>query len=162
MRTSVGVAPLYGTKKSAVTMPNWPNELLMAKAPRLDPAIIDAAPIDPDPQDFNEIESDFYMRYASELAAENDALQAELQQLKAKKTYDDVRIELMKPYANRVFGFLICYCLFVGVTLMLQGFRIGSFNLSDTVMAVIAGSTAASAIGLVGFVVSGLFKSKSD
>jgi hypothetical protein len=127
-----------------------------------DPSIIKDAPIDPDPQDFDAAESDFYVQLAGQLAAENDSLRAELEQVKAKKTYDDVRADLMEPYANKVFGFLISYCLFVGAILVLQGFRIWGFDLSDTVMAVIAGSTAASAIGLVGFVVSGLFRAKGD
>ena len=132
-------------------MPDWES---------FDASIIDTAPIDPEEFDLDADNSDFFMRYASELAAENDALKAENERLQGKKTYDDVRIELMKPYANRVFGFLVFYCIFVAITLLLQGFRILGFELSDTVMAVIAGSTAASAIGLVGFVVSGLFKAQ--
>jgi hypothetical protein len=134
----------------------------MAPDRPLDPSIIDTAPITPDRQDFSGPESDYFIELVGKLAAENGELRAELARLKAKETYDDVRRDLMKPYATRVFRFLICYCTFVGVTLLLQGFHLWGFNLSDTVMAVISGSTAASAIGLVGFVVNGLFRGKQD
>lgn len=93
----------------------------------------------------------------AELLAQNEALRAENESLKWRKTYDDVRAEMMQPYAGKVFNFLVCYCLFVGAIILLAGFRVGGFAISDTVLGIIAGSTAASAIGLVGFVVSGLF-----
>lgn len=93
----------------------------------------------------------------AELLAQNEALRAENESLKWRKTYDEVRAEMMQPYAGKVFNFLVCYCLFVGAVILLAGFRVGGFAISDTVLGIIAGSTAASAIGLVGFVVSGLF-----
>ncbi|HWT52534.1 MAG TPA: hypothetical protein VN113_10185 [Caulobacter sp.] len=93
----------------------------------------------------------------AELLAQNEALRAENESLKWRKTYDEVRAEMMQPYAGKVFNFLVCYCLFVGAIILLAGFKLGGFVISDTVLGIIAGSTAASAIGLVGFVVSGLF-----
>ncbi len=68
----------------------------------------------------------------------------------------------MKPYADRVYGFLIGYCAIVTLILLAQGFRWWGFSLPESVLAVLAGSTAAAAIGLVGFVVSGLFKHRAD
>ena len=127
-----------------------------------DPSIIDRAPIEPDPQDFDPDESDFYVELAGQLASENEALRAELDALKGKKTYDDVRADLMEPYAKRVYRFLIGYCVVVTLILLAQGFKWWNFNLPESVLAVLAGSTAAAAIGLVGFVVSGLFKAKGD
>lgn len=127
-----------------------------------DPAIIGQAPIEPDPQDFTSEESDYYLQMAGELAAENEALKAEVAALKGKVTYDDVRTRLMEPYAGKVFRFLIGYCVVVTAFLVAQGFSIWGFSLPESVLAVLAGSTAAAAIGLVGFVVSGLFKAKSD
>lgn len=134
----------------------------MPPNPPFDPEIIGLAPIEPDPQDFTGEESDYYLRMAGELAAENEALKAENAALKAKRTYDDVRISLMEPYASKVFAFLIGYCSVVTLFLVAQGFRICDFSLPESVLAVLAGSTAAAAIGLVGFVVSGLFKAKAD
>jgi hypothetical protein len=92
-----------------------------------------------------------------ELSAENERLRADVENLKGQQTYDDVRTRMMEPYAGKVFNFLVGYCGFVGVIILLSGFKIGGFEISDTVLSIIAGSTAASAIGLVGFVVSGLF-----
>ncbi|KRA64459.1 hypothetical protein ASD89_20360 [Caulobacter sp. Root656] len=92
-----------------------------------------------------------------ELSAENERLRADIENLRGQQTYDDVRTRMMEPYAGKVFRFLIGYCAFVGAIILLSGFKIGGFAISDTVLGIIAGSTAASAIGLVGFVVSGLF-----
>lgn len=92
-----------------------------------------------------------------ELSAENERLRANVERLEGQETYDDVRKRMMEPYAGKVFNFLIGYCAFVGMIILLSGFKIGGFKISDTVLGIIAGSTAASAIGLVGFVVSGLF-----
>lgn len=139
----------------------WDEEPLVPFNPPLDPSVIGEAPITPDPQDFDQEESEFYIGLVGQLAAENDALRAENERLKAKRSYEEVQTSLMEPYANKVYLFLVSYCCFVGACLLLQGFSLGGFRLSDTVMAVIAGSTAVSAIGLVGFVVSGLFKANS-
>lgn len=97
------------------------------------------------------------MEMVGELSAENERLRADIENLKGQQTYDDVRTRMMEPYAGKVFRFLIGYCAFVGGIILLSGFKIGGFDISDTVLGIIAGSTAVSAIGLVGFVVSGLF-----
>lgn len=135
---------------------------LQAVPKQLDPSIINQAPTEPDPQDFDADQSSFYLEYASQLSEENASLQAELDKIRGRKTYDDVRADLMEPYANKVFWFLVCYCLFVGGLIVMKGFKSGGFDLSDTVTGIIAGSTAVSAIGLVGFVVSGLFGAKRE
>lgn len=108
--------------------------------------------------DFSAEQSRFYSRIVAELQVEVEGLKAENARLKAKSQTDGVRAGLMEPYANKVFKFLVGYCGFVGAILLLKGFSIGGFDLADYVIGIIAGSTAASAIGLVGFVVSGLFK----
>ena len=124
-----------------------------------DPSIIGGAPTEPDRQDFNAAESQQYLEIVAQLSAENEQLRADNERLKGQQTYDDVRARMMEPYASKVFRFLIGYCVFVGLIILLAGFRIAGFAISDTVLGIIAGSTAASAIGLVGFVVSGLFGS---
>lgn len=129
---------------------------------QLDPSIIDFAPTEPDRQDFDADQSAYYVFLTGELAAENASLQAELDKLRGKKTYDDVRASMMQPYADKVFWFLVWYCLFVAALILMKGFKLFGFDISDTVTGIIAGSTAVSAIGLVGFVVSGLFGAKKD
>lgn len=128
-----------------------------AKPPRRDPSIIRNAPTEPDPVDLSADQVQRYVEMVGELSAENERLRADIENLKGQQTYDDVRTRMMEPYAGKVFRFLIAYCAFVGAIILLSGFKIGGFAISDTVLGIIAGSTAASAIGLVGFVVSGLF-----
>ena len=61
-------------------------------------------------------------------------------------------------YAKLVYCYMVCYSLFCAGLVILAGFKIGGFILPESVFALIVGSTAASAIGLVGFVINGLFK----
>lgn len=66
--------------------------------------------------------------------------------------------DLREKYANKLFWYLIAYSLLAYVLLLLHGFRVWGFALEPTVMAIVVGSTAASAITLVGVVAKGLFK----
>jgi hypothetical protein len=124
------------------------------KPPARDPAFIETATR---LETFGSDAAAELLAQSEALLAQNEALRAENESLKWRKTYDEVRAEMMQPYAGKVFNFLVCYCLFVGAVILLAGFKVGGFVISDTVLGIIAGSTAASAIGLVGFVVSGLF-----
>lgn len=64
-------------------------------------------------------------------------------------------------YAKAVYQYLCFYSGGAAAITIAAGFKWFGFTLPDTVLTTIVGSTAAAAIGLVGFVVSGLFK-KSD
>lgn len=66
--------------------------------------------------------------------------------------------KLRTTYADRVFCYLTAYSVFVAAILIASGWRLGGFSLPNEVLSFLVGSTAAAAIGLVGFVVSGLFK----
>lgn len=66
--------------------------------------------------------------------------------------------KLRSAYAKKVYWYLISYSGFCAGLLLLIGFKVHDFSLPETVLTVIVGSTAVSAIGLVGFVVNGLFK----
>jgi hypothetical protein len=129
--------------------------------PLRDPAIIDLAPVEPDPQDFNADQSAIFLKLVGQLSSEVEDLTAENARLTGQKTFDNVRAAMAEPYANKVFWFLVWYCVFVGIIILMNGFQTGGFHISDVVLGVIAGSTAVAAIGLVGFVVSGLFGAKS-
>jgi hypothetical protein len=65
---------------------------------------------------------------------------------------------LRERYAKRVFVYLVCYSISAVAILGLQGWHVAGFQLHDGVVGVIVGSTAVSAIGLVGIVVRGLFR----
>jgi hypothetical protein len=91
----------------------------------------------------------------------SDALsdaEAELERLKGQKAVEQVRAGLLAPYSSKVYWFVVGYCLSVGAILLLSGWgKSNGFALSDTVLSIIAGSTAVSVIGLIGMVISGLF-----
>lgn len=125
----------------------------------LDPSIIGNAPPPAEnivflPVQVQELEQHFFNL---QTALEN--AQAELAQAKGKNTVDDVRADLMVPYANKVFYFVAGYCVVVGAMIIASGAqRVTGFQLSDTVLGIIAGSTAVSVIGLIGIVLGGLFR----
>lgn len=134
---------------------------IVQKPTQRDPHLIDEAPLTL-PVERDSGDEDFYYELASSLAAELESARAELVALQAKKTVDDVRAAMLEGYSNRVFWFVAMYCLVVGVFLMLAGWAsVTRFHLSDTILAIIAGSTAVSVIGLIGMVISGLFGSSA-
>jgi hypothetical protein len=64
--------------------------------------------------------------------------------------------ELRAAYANRVYCYLCAYSATCAALVL--GCGLGLLTISDVVLTTLVGSTAVAAIGLVGFVVSGLFK----
>jgi hypothetical protein len=126
--------------------------------PRLDPSIIDQAPLvdnatlPQDPDYIDQLETLLFT-----LQAELDESQAEVERLSASKTVTQVRASMMEPFANKVFWFLCAYCAVAAVILILSGIAHNGFLLSDTILAILIGSTLVSAIGLVRVVVNGLF-----
>jgi hypothetical protein len=64
---------------------------------------------------------------------------------------------LRERYAKLSYRYLIAYSIACYALLIMSGFGLWSFKLDATVLAVVAGSSAASAIGLVHQVVKGLF-----
>jgi hypothetical protein len=78
------------------------------------------------------------------------------QENKDKETNRDLR----KEYANKVYFYLCGYSGVCAVVLLLSGWKIFGFELPATVLSLLVGSTAVAAIGLVGFVVNGLFKTQ--
>jgi hypothetical protein len=72
---------------------------------------------------------------------------------------ESVKARMLEPYVNEVFTFVAFYCGFVGIVLFRVGMKI-EFDLPETILAIIAGSTAVSVIGLIGLVITGLFGGK--
>lgn len=88
----------------------------------------------------------------------NQALQAA--EIETQRQFNEDRKEnraLRKGYATKVYRYLVGYSVFVGALLLLSGFKICGFELGDSVLNFLVGSTAASAIGLVFSVTNGLF-----
>lgn len=67
--------------------------------------------------------------------------------------------ELRNTYAFRVFIFMCCWSSAVFLILMLKGFFPHCFLISDMVMTTLVGGTTISVVGLVGFMMQGLFHS---
>ena len=127
------------------------------------PDAIGAAPIEPPrAPDYDEAASAFYSRLVADLQVENAELRTQLDQTSGKLDVADVKARMMEPWADKVFNFVCVYCVALGALVVMSGFKVCGFSLSDTVLAVLAGSTAASVIGLIGIVVSGLFGAKTE
>jgi hypothetical protein len=101
---------------------------------------------------------DEFQEKFSEVANENFDLKADNKalrdQLDSKKAIED----LLGPTARRAFIFLCCYGFGALLLLLLNGFHVGGFTLSDTILGLIVGSTAVSAIGVFAAVIRGLFQ----
>jgi hypothetical protein len=85
----------------------------------------------------------------------------EIAEIDALEQRNSDRIALRKlrfDYAKLVFYYLCAYTLGSAGFLFSCGLKLGGFSLPDVVLTTVVGSTAAAAIGLVGFVVSGLFR----
>lgn len=84
---------------------------------------------------------------------DNDLKQAEINNINSDR-------ELRETYAKRILSFLIWYSISVAILLVAAGLDLPwlPFELPDQVLIMLVGSTAAAAIGLVGFIARGLFK----
>jgi hypothetical protein len=67
---------------------------------------------------------------------------------------------LREGYANRIYWYLTFYSAGAFILILLHGFKVLGFSLDTSVLNLVVGSTAVSAIGLVGIVARSLFKSK--
>ena len=91
--------------------------------------------------------------------AELHALQLDNELRRAKIEDVESDRKLRESYASRILGFLYCYSVVVGILVVASGLQVPwlPFELPGEVLALLVGSTAASAIGLVGFIARGLF-----
>ena len=128
---------------------------------RLDPPIIAKAPDEvASGLGVTATDKDFDDELIGRLMFELEAAKAQIDELSGQSTVEQVRAELMGPYASKVFNFVVAYCGVVALFLILSAFKYHTgFILSGTILAIIAGSTAVAVIGLIGMVVSGLFGS---
>ena len=68
--------------------------------------------------------------------------------------------KLREQYSSRVIWYLWFYSGFVAIVIVVNGFCDSCWSVDFRVLMVLAGSTSVAAIGLVGFVIQGLFNSK--
>lgn len=67
-----------------------------------------------------------------------------------------------KKYASRVFWLVVIWLAAIGMILMLQGFGIGKFDLSDSVLLMLIGTTTGSVVGIFLIVANYLFPRRSS
>ena len=85
---------------------------------------------------------------------------AECDSALARNDAEAVKARMMRPFADKTFAFVCWYCVITAGLIILDGWVTNEIDIPDSVLTIIAGSTAVSALGLVSIVVSGLFRSK--
>ena len=65
--------------------------------------------------------------------------------------------DMIKPYASKIYNFMVCYCLVVAYILIENAAGRFPKTIDSTVMSFLVGSTATTVLGLVGMVVTGIF-----
>lgn len=122
-------------------------------------SIIEKAPDETEEatKELNKDEEESIWKLLARLQNEYGSLLSENEQLKAKVDLGTEKAKLLKPYANKVYLYLCIYSTCVFLLLISSGFKLMGFWLETTVLSVLVGSTAISAIGLVHTVVKGLF-----
>ncbi|WP_217350999.1 MULTISPECIES: hypothetical protein [unclassified Ruegeria] len=93
----------------------------------------------------------------SRVTEENAALKEENNRLKKKVRTTEILDDLMKPYAGKAYIFMCSYSAFVGIFLLLDAFGCFHKPVETSVLEFLVGSTAATVIGLVGMVLTGIF-----
>ena len=81
---------------------------------------------------------------------ENEKLRVEIDSL------DQDRIE-RKTYAGRVFWLVVAWLSSIGIILLLQGFGFKQFQLSDSVLLMLIGTTTGSVVGIFLIIANYLF-----
>lgn len=92
-----------------------------------------------------------------ELGEENGRLRIEIESLKKKINTTIILDKLIEPYASRTYWFMVAYCAFAGLVLVLTAIEDVAFKLQEDVLKLLVGSTAVTVIGLVGMVLTGIF-----
>lgn len=104
-----------------------------------------------------DVTEDDYRRALARMGAEKDELQAELEKTQKRVRTIQILDDLIEPMANKAFVFMCAYAGIVALLLTLHGFTEVAFELPDTVLEFLVGSTAVTVIGLVGMVLTGIF-----
>jgi hypothetical protein len=96
-----------------------------------------------------------------DLLEEHRIEEARLRNELARSHIDNINAdrEMRKNYASRILRYLEWYSGVVGIMIVGSGFSWTTFSLPNEIAATLVGSTAVAAIGLVGFIAQGLFKS---
>lgn len=93
----------------------------------------------------------------SEVTAEKDRLQQDFDDLRRRATTIAELDKLIGPSAKNAFRYMSCYSAGSFTLLCLDGSNWRGFNLDESVLDLLVGSTAVTVLGLVGMVLTGIF-----
>ncbi len=93
----------------------------------------------------------------NEVVADNERLQQDFDALKRNKSTIAELDKLIGPSAKNAFRYMSAYSLGSFALLLLDGSRYGGFDLDESVLDLLVGSTAVTVLGLVGMVLTGIF-----
>lgn len=123
-----------------------------------DPKLIDTAPLSI--EENGAADSSALQQQYNKLIVVKANLEDEIARKDAEMSVQTQKAKLLIPYSNKVFWFVVWYCLVSGWIVMLHGDQRSDFTLPESVLGLIAGSTMASVIGLLASVVTGILRSE--
>lgn len=92
-----------------------------------------------------------------EVVAEKDRLQQENDELKRGASTIVELDKLIAPSAKNAFRYMSCYSAAAFLLLLLDRGKLWGFDLDESVLDLLVGSTAVTVLGLVGMVLTGIF-----
>jgi len=104
----------------------------------------------------NEVVPEIY-KTVFNLSEEKYKLQKKLDEAERKLKSKDILDGLLEPSAKKSFHYMFIYSSFVALVIIMNGFGCFKNKLESDVLNVLVGSTAATVIGLVGIVMTGIF-----
>lgn len=91
------------------------------------------------------------------VSEENAQLKQDLEAAQKKIRTTEILDDLLEPSAKKAFNYMFVYSGSVGLILLMNGFGCFTNPLDAEVLKFLVGSTAATVIGLVGMVLTGVF-----
>jgi hypothetical protein len=119
---------------------------------------IDTAPVSvPVPVQESGVSYEVLLNRFTKVSEENFELKAKLERMQSRVRTAETLDSLIQPYAFKAYVFMVCYALAAGGILIADGLTFHGFDLPDSVLELLVGSTAVTVIGLVGMVLTGIF-----
>lgn len=131
--------------------PESPERASLQDLDRAPESLPSIAPVDYEAQ-FKQLQERF-----NEVVVEKERLQGEFDDLKRGSTTIAELDKLIGPSAKKAFNYMSFYSVGAFYLLVMDGSHYGSFNLDESVLDFLVGSTAVTVLGLVGMVLTGIF-----
>ena len=124
------------------------------KTQQRDPSLIDQSHIEIDQE--NTLDSNALVSAETSVELEKVNVQNDILREQAKR--EKIKNEILEKNLKKVFRFVVCYCIFLAITLLLSGFSLCGFHLSDTVFGFMITGLGISVIGLIATILKGLLR----